>query len=1431
MNKIISELKLNKIHAEILKDSEIIEAIFLKDKKILKVKIKTDHTLPYDVYEALLSKLKLYLRLSVILEVESDKNGLSHLHTMQYYDYFVDKNNLSVLKDTQLSENGDQLVILCNDQTHELQVKGAIDSINRSFESVGIRKKIITNCINPDVKETFKEVKTQPIKPKPQTQTYQGNRRQTSYSNYQFVPLKNLTDEALNIYVEGEIFDVVVREFRNGNGLAATYYLHDGKSAIMLSKIYNDKSLVLNKGMFVRFYGDYKYDPRPFINDYIFNFRRFEEIEPMFERKDLADKKRVEFHLHTKISEMDGVTDIKEYLDQAFAWGHPGLVITDHEGVQSFPKAHQHLRGLKKKYPDHPFKLAYGVEMNLSPDDLSIVRNPKGQNIQSGTYVVFDIETTGLSAYYDHIIEFGGVKIVDGQTVESYQTFVKPPISIPKHIERLTNITDADVAHADGIEKVMPEILEFIGDAVLVAHNASFDIDFMNETLRRLEMEMLDNTVIDTLDLSRALFANRRSYRLGNIARMMKITYDDDVAHRADYDAEILANVFFQMKRMEAITNLKTVDELQFLSGDDGFKKTRKSHLSVIAKNQEGLKSLYELISLSYTKYLAQLGNTSKSNEFLAEPRIIKEELQKRRENLLIGAGCTQSDLFEVAMNKSQSDLEEVMSFYDYVEIMPLSVYKSLLDRNTLQSEAEIIRVIKRIIDTANQLDIMILATGNVHYNHPNDKIVRDVYIHSQGIGGTRHPLYLFDETKRLNTESPDQHFRTTDEMLNEFPYLDESSVYKYVVENPNLLLDEIEQVSPVKEKLYTPELENSDALLKDIVYENAHKIYGEKLPKIVNERLDFELKSILGHGFGVIYYISHLLVKKSLDDGYLVGSRGSVGSSFVATMAEITEVNPLVPHYVCTGCHYHEFFENGEYSSGFDLPEKACPNCSKELMRDGQDIPFETFLGFEGDKVPDIDLNFSGVYQEVAHAYTKELFGEAYVYRAGTISTVAQKTAFGYVQGYYESMNETNDNRAWKSYLAYKAEGVKRTTGQHPGGIIVIPSYMDVHDFTPVQFPANNANSKWLTTHFEFHDIDENVLKLDILGHVDPTAMKMLEEISGVDIMTVPVNDPKTLSLFSSPEALNVDPRTYHEPTGALGIPEFGTPFVRKMLEATKPKNFSDLVRISGLSHGTDVWRNNAEELIKNGLTLQDVIGCRDDIMVYLMQHGLKPKLSFDIMEAVRKGRGLEAAWEKEMNQKQIPSWYIDSCKKIKYMFPKAHAVAYVMMALRVAWFKVHRPLAYYAVYFTLRVTAYEIETMTGSIDQVKKRLHNIKSRLQSFETKHEVTSKEVALVDTLEVTLEMLSRGYKMLPIDLMKSHATEFTIDGDGILPPFNVVDGLGNAVAESIVRAREEREFISKQDLMTRSSISGTLVKKLDDLKVTSHLPETNQLSLF
>lgn len=1426
MQLFLDKIDLNKRYVPYFDGSELGEALYNPETKVLNLSISVQTSLPYGVYRELVKKVKNYTKTEVDLRIIAESSHLDFLNISSYVNFIARKDRLNAVVEGTLQYNDDVLNVLCIDDIHLERVSMELKALQEGLEYVGIKlePEALVHYSNPDL-EVIEKVAAPKIEQVERKSVSRIPRRKGNKSNYNPVKMAMLTEEAHDVCVEGKIFDVSSRETRTGS-FAVNYSFSDGESAITIMDFADTEDAILKKGKSLKVYGHYSFDAR-YARDYIFRMDHYEEIGDIFKRYDYADEKRVEFHMHTNNSEMDGISDASEYLKQAFEWKHPGMVLMDHVGVQAYPKAYKALKGLRKDNPDHDFRLAYGVEMNLAQKELNIASSTKGELLHEGSYVVFDLETTGLSVEFDHIIEFGGVLIENGKTIKSKQFFIKPPVKVSSFISKLTGINDSMLANAKPISEAMVDMLDFIGDHTLVAHNASFDMDFIQQNLRNLNMPEIDNAVVDTLELSRMMFEGRRAYRLGAIARLLKITYDDGVAHRADYDAEVLSLVFLEMLRNEQLENLKYVKDLQSLNSSESYAKGRPTHVSVIAKNQKGLKNIYELITLSHTKFLAQNGSA------VAQPRIIKEELDSRRENLLLGAGCSSSDVFENAANKSREDLDQAISYYDYIEIMPLNYYSPQIESGMIASEERLIEVIHRIIESATRLNKIIIGSGNVHYNHPNQKVMRDVYISAQGLGGARHPLYIFNNERRASFVAPDQHFRNTQDMLSAFSYLGDSDAYNYVIKNPKELLATIEEVAPVPNKLYTPKLENSDELLKEIVYKNAYAQYGNPLPELVSERIERELKSIIGHGYGVIYYISHLLVKKSLNDGYLVGSRGSVGSSLVATMAEITEVNPLAPHYVCTSCHHNEFFLKGEYASGFDLVPKACPHCGASMLCDGQDIPFETFLGFEGDKVPDIDLNFSGDYQEHAHAYTKEIFGDDYVYRAGTISTVANKTAFGYVLGYNEAHNMVSSN-AWNTYLASGSEGVKRTTGQHPGGIIVVPDYMEVHDFTPIQYPANNKESSWYTTHFEFHDIDDNVLKLDILGHVDPTAMKLLEKLTGVDINTVPMNDAKTLSLFGSTEALGVDDRKYHEVTGGLGLPEFGTPFVRQMLEATKPDKFSDLVQISGLSHGTDVWRNNAEDLIKQGLTLDEVIGCRDDIMTFLMQAGLENKESFDIMESVRKGKGLKPEWIESMGKHKVPDWYVDSCLKIKYMFPKAHAAAYVMMAVRVAWFKVYYPLAYYAVYFTLRSNAYEIETMTKDLDVVLARLNGINSQLRNYDTAKDVTPKEKNLVDTLEVTSEMMNRGFVISPIDLMVSHATEWRLDprsDNAIIPPFNVVDGLGNNVAAGIVSAREEREFISKRDLITRGGISAALVKKLDDLGVTEHLQESNQMSLF
>ena len=932
--------------------------------------------------------------------------------------------------------------------------------------------------------------------------------------------------------------------------------------------------------------------------------------------------------------------------------------------------------------------------------------------------------------------------------------------------------------------------------------------------------------------MAKTYLEKRKSYRLGRVASYYKVHYDDVQAHRADYDVEILCDVFKHLKSDAKNKNVLTLNQLQDVQEEQAFTKDMKSHICVLAKNQAGLKNLFKLVTISNTENLSILGSGKSKEDMIAEPRITRNNLVKYRENILFGTACYNGEIFELAANKSDKQLLEAIDFYDYVEIQPLENYRPLIERNTIVSKERLIEILNRIIKAAQTKNKLIIATGDVHYANKEDKIKRDVYINAQGIGGIRHPLYIYDENKRLNTVNPDQHLRTTNEMLECFNWIEDEKLREdIVINNTNKLLDEFEVVKPIHNRLYPPTIEGSGQKLTDECHRQAREKYGENPPEIVTKRLDRELDSIIGNGYAVVYYISHLLVKKSNEDGYLVGSRGSVGSSLAATLSGITEVNPLPPHYLCPNCHHSIWIQDKSVISGYDLPEITCEKCNAKMRGEGQDIPFETFLGFKGDKVPDIDLNFSSEYQDKAHLFTKEVFGENNVFRAGTIGTVANKTAYGYILGYNESIKRENVPTAYNEYLASLCEGVKRTTGQHPGGIIVIPDDMDVYDFTPVQYPANNPNSTWKTTHFDFHDIHDNVLKFDILGHVDPTVMRFLQNISNIDPLSIPMNDPQVMSIFNSVDALNIIDPTYKEITGGCGLPEFGTKFVRGILELTKPSKFSELVSISGLSHGTDVWNNNAKDLILgNVCTLDDVIGCRDDIMVELIKYGLEESDAFTIMESVRKGKGLKPEWITLMTDNNVPEWYIESCQKIKYMFPKAHAVAYVIMAVRVAWFKVYHPHYYYAAFFSKRCDAFEIETMMTNAETILKRMNEIQIKISSYKA----SNKERNVYDTLEICYEMYCRGYKISNIDIEKSLASDFIIDPDDnkvIIPPFIVIDGLGDNVANSIVEARKQQEFRSKKDIVERTQLSTTLFNKISSLKCLDHLSEDDQILLF
>jgi DNA polymerase-3 subunit alpha (Gram-positive type) len=952
-------------------------------------------------------------------------------------------------------------------------------------------------------------------------------------------------------------------------------------------------------------------------------------------------------------------------------------------------------------------------------------------------------------------------------------------------------------------EEVLRLFREFSEGAILVAHNASFDMGFLNMSYKKYGIPEADNPVIDTLELARYLYPEFKRFGLGVLSKKFGVSLEQH--HRAIYDAEATGHLawIFVKEAIEKHEMLLHEDLNRHVGGANSIKAARPFHATILVKTQEGLKNLFKLISMSNITYFHDKA-----------PRIPRSELGKLRDGLLVGTACDKGEVFVAMMQKGYEAAKEKAKFYDYIEVMPKPVYAPLIEQELVKSEKDLEDIIQKLIAIGDELGKPVVATGNVHYLNEEDAIYRKILVNSMGGANplNRHSL-------------PKVHFRTTDEMLTEFQFLGNDLAKKIVVENPNNLVDSCEVVVPVKDELYTPKIPGSEQEITDLSYNRAKELYGNPLPDIVEKRLEKELNSIIGNGFSVIYLISQKLVHKSNQDGYLVGSRGSVGSSFVATMTGITEVNPLAPHYFCPECQYSEFYEDGSYGSGFDMPEKSCPKCGTRLKKDGHDIPFETFLGFHGDKVPDIDLNFSGEYQPEAHNYTKVLFGEEYVYRAGTIGTVADKTAYGFVKG-YERDHNLHFRGAEVDRLAKGATGVKRTTGQHPGGIIVIPDYMDVYDFTPIQYPADDLESEWRTTHFDFHSIHDNILKLDILGHDDPTVIRMLQDLSGIDPKTIPTDDPEVMRIFEGTDVLGVNPENIYSKTGTLGIPEFGTRFVRGMLEQTHPSTFAELLQISGLSHGTDVWLGNAEELIRQGTAdLANVIGCRDDIMVYLMHAGLDDGLAFKIMESVRKGKGIPDDWQVEMKKQNVPDWYIDSCLKIKYMFPKAHAAAYVLMALRVAYFKVYFPILYYCAYFSVRADDFDLVAMAKGKEAVKERMKEITDKGMDASTK------EKNLLTVLELCNEMIERGYEFGMIDLYKSDAENFVIDGNKLIAPFRAVPSLGLNVAKQIVEARKNGPFLSKEDLANRGKVSKTLIEYMTDNGVLKDLPDENQLSLF
>lgn len=1111
-------------------------------------------------------------------------------------------------------------------------------------------------------------------------------------------------------------------------------------------------------------------------------------------RVDESPEKRVELHMHTQMSAMDAVTSAKDLINRAISWGHKAVAITDHGVVQSYPD------GMKASDNNKKIKVIYGVEGYLI-DDLKMITYGCDNVSSSSTFVVFDIEATGFSKTRDAIIEIGAVKISEGSITDRFSAFVNPNRHIPERITELTSITDDMVYDAETIDTVLPKFLEFCKGSVLVAHNASFDTGFIRENCKRLSLTY-DFPHMDTLVLARCIHPEFPNYKLDTLVKNYGVMLNNH--HRAVDDAEATAEVFLKMlvevdnTEGAEIPNLNTFYDIRNAS-----KKTRAHHVILLAKNHRGVRNIYEMVSASHLKY------------FFRTPRIPKSLLSEKREGIIVGSACEAGELFSAMVDgANDEELEEIAKYYDYLEIQPLGNNEYLIrseDHPEITTVEHLKNFNRRIVALGEKMNKPVVATCDVHFIDPEGADFRKILMHYKGFKDAvnQAPLY----------------FRTTEEMLDEFKYLGEEKAYEVVVKNTNLIADMIEDVRPIPPDKCPPEIEGAQDDIVNDSHRKAKEIYGDPLPQIVQERLDKELYSITTYGFSVMYKIAQELVRKSLSDGYLVGSRGSVGSSFVAFLSDITEVNSLPPHYVCPKCKNSEFVL-GVDISGCDLPDKVCPVCGTPYNKDGHNIPFETFLGFKGDKEPDIDLNFSGDYQPVIHKYTETFFGEGHVFRAGTIGTVAEKTAFGYVRKFAEDHNIEIRNAEMKR-LAAGCVGVKRTSGQHPGGIIVVPFKNDIHEFCPIQHPADDVNSDIITTHFDYHSIDQNLLKLDELGHDDPTVIRMLTDLTGIDPQKIRLDDKETLSLFTSTDALHLS-KDIGTPVGTYGIPEFGTKFVRQMLVDTKPTRFSELVRISGLSHGTDVWLNNAQTLIESGITtLSNAICCRDDIMLYLINQGVEPGHSFKIMESVRKGKGLKPEDMDAMKAAGVPQWYLDSCLKIKYMFPKAHAVAYVTMAFRIAYCKVHYPEAFYIAYFSVRADDFDASIMAEGMAVAERTMQELIDKKKDGS----ITPKEENLIPILEICIEMYARGINFVPVDLYKSHATDFIQTENGILPPLNALPGMGENAAKSIMAEREKAPFKTREELRIRTGVTKTVMELLEANHCLDGLPECDQVSLF
>ncbi|AWX42547.1 DNA polymerase III polC-type [Metamycoplasma cloacale] len=1222
------------------------------------------------------------------------------------------------------------------------------------------------------------------------------------------------------VSLKGEIFKTDVRNLKNNN-LLYTVGISDYKEAIMLKMFVSSEAeqpnFVIGKTIVVtgrlvddQYSGKKMLEVRK-VSDIIFT----EDLQQL--SNDNEEEKRIELAARTHMSTQDGISTPKEYLKAAEHYGHEAIAIVDYEGVQGFPEFYNTAKKNKKVKP------IFGVTLNAIDSRNNFFLNFRNQDFElaNETYVVFDIETTGLSARFNEIIEFGAVVIQNGAIIEKQQFFLKPSKPIPAKIVELTKIDD-NIVNEFGIEynEGVQRIYNILKDKISVAHNANFDIGVCKENFKKLGLDTSRITAIDTLAVAHYLFPEFYKFKLGTVAKKFNVLYDSEIAHRADYDAEILAKVWKAMiLKLSRQNNINTSIELNDVYDEQMFNKKMSYEIRILAKNQSGLKKMFKHISTALT------------NQYYGHAILFLDKL-KTDPDIYIGSSTHRSYLWDKVIYGDTESIDKAIAPYDYIELPPISTFNYLLYDESL-TEENIKFAYKDLIKRAKEQNKILVAVSDSRFVYDYQKLIHSIYMVAPQLGNTQHWLH-----KYVRHNPPVFKYLTTKEMLDEFSFLNDANLIKeIVIKNPKMISDSIDSnIEVIKNKLYVPTFDDSANKLRDLVYKNAHQRYGQNIDPIIQARIEKELNPIIKYGYSVIYWISHKLVKKSNDDGYLVGSRGSVGSSIVANLANISEVNPLDPHWLCNQCKYLEWNKDKNFHSGWDLPDKICPNCQTIMIKDGHSIPFETFLGFEANKVPDIDLNFSGEYQPIIHNYTKELFGDSHTLRAGTISTVASKTAYGFCQGFDEKIHPIGSRLGWSKtfldFLSTKTEGVKRTTGQHPGGIIIIPTEFEVEDFTPINYPANDTKSSWKTTHFDFTSIHDNVLKLDLLGHDDPTVIKMLEELTNTNaIKDIPKTDDNVLKLFSTTESLGIDPSQISgETTGAYGLPEFGTQFVRRMLKTAQPKSFNDLILMSGLSHGTDVWNNNAEELIKSGKSINECVCCRDDIMLNLMAWEVDSIDAFNIMEKVRKGKGLTEDEEKLLTSKQVPSWYIESLKKIKYMFPKAHATAYVIMAWRIAWYKLYYPLAFYASYYSTRPDAIDIKVMSGGKSVVTAKLNELKNKMTQ---NLEMTTKEKDLIPMLEITQELYARGLMIKNIDLLKSKATQWIVDEEhkALIPPLAVVDGLGATVAETIVKAREESPFLSIEDLMERTKLNSRLLNELRNLGVIDNLEETNQNELF